>query len=86
VADERHRGVHLRRVDAFRSYDGKGAAFGDTSVTRRRRTSGFIGVREPRVDRRVKLVLVAINKATTAKVAGIVVDLRRCTRRPACTR
>jgi hypothetical protein len=61
--------------DAFRSYDGKGAAFGDTSVTATTTdvpdSSIYASLQSTDA---TKLVLVAINKATTDKVAGIVVD------------
>ncbi len=61
--------------DAFRSYDGKGAAFGDTSVTATTTdvpdSSVYASLESSDAS---KLVLVAINKATEAKVAGIVVD------------
>ncbi|HEY8040084.1 MAG TPA: endoglucanase A, partial [Polyangiaceae bacterium] len=58
--------------EAYRSYDGKGAAFGDTSVatTSSDVVSGtaYASVQSSDVSR---LVVIAINKATTAKVAGI---------------
>jgi hypothetical protein len=61
--------------DAFRSYDGQGAAFGDTSVTATTtdvpNSSVYASLQSSDAS---KLVLVAINKATAAKVAGIVID------------
>ncbi|HEY3817832.1 MAG TPA: glycoside hydrolase family 44 protein [Polyangiaceae bacterium] len=61
--------------DAFRSYDGNGAAFGDTSVTATTTdvpdSSIYASLQSADAS---KLVMVAINKATTSKVAGIVVD------------
>jgi hypothetical protein len=58
--------------DAFRNYDGKGAAFGDTSIT-----ASTTDVQDSSVYASLEsadashLVIVAINKATTTKVAGI---------------
>ena len=61
--------------DAFRSYDGKGAAFGDTSVTATTTdvpdSSVYASLQSKDA---TKLVLIVINKATTQKVAGVVVD------------
>jgi hypothetical protein len=61
--------------DAYRSYDGKGATFGDTSVTATTTdvpdSSIYASLQSSDAS---KLVLVAINKATTDKVSGIVVD------------
>jgi O-glycosyl hydrolase len=61
--------------DAFRSYDGKGAAFGDTSVTATTTdvpdSSIYASLQSSDAS---KLVLVAINRATADKVTGIVVD------------
>jgi len=61
--------------DAFRSYDGNGGAFGDTSVTATTTdvtdSSVYASLQSGDAS---KLVLVAINKATTQKVAGVVID------------
>ena len=61
--------------EAFRNYDGKGAAFGDTSVAATTTdvpdSSVYASLQSADAS---KLVLVAINKATTAKVAGVVID------------
>ena len=61
--------------DAFRSYDGAGAAFGDTSVTATTTdvpdSSVYASLESSDAS---KLVLVVINKATTAKIAGVVID------------
>ena len=58
--------------DVFRNYDGNGAAFGDTSIT-----ASTTDVPDSSVYASLDsatpshLVIVAINKATTAKVAGV---------------
>jgi hypothetical protein len=61
--------------DAFRSYDGQGGAFGDTSVTATTTdvpdSSVYASLQSADAS---KLVVVAINKATTPKVAGVVID------------
>ena len=58
--------------DAFRNYDGKGAAFGDTSIaastTDVPSSSVYASLESADASH---LVIVAINKATTTKVAGI---------------
>ncbi len=58
--------------DAFRNYDGKGAAFGDTSIaastTDVPNSSVYASLESADASH---LVIVAINKATTTKVAGI---------------
>jgi hypothetical protein len=60
---------------AFRNYDGAGAAFGDTSVeattTDVPDSSVYASLQSTDV---THLVLVAINKATTTEVAGIVIE------------
>jgi O-glycosyl hydrolase len=61
--------------DAYRNYDGNGAAFGDTSVgattTDVPNSSVYASLQSADQS---KLVLVAINTATTDKVAGIQID------------
>jgi hypothetical protein len=61
--------------DAYRNYDGNGAAFGDTSVGATTsdvpNSSIYASLQSADPSR---LVLVAINKATTDKVAGIQID------------
>ena len=61
--------------EAFRDYDGAGAAFGDTSVqattTDVPNASVYASLESTDAGR---LVIVAINKATSTKVAGIVID------------
>jgi hypothetical protein len=61
--------------DAFRNYDGAGAAFGDTSVqattTDVPNSSVYASIDSTNV---AQVVVVAINKATTTKVAGIVLN------------
>jgi hypothetical protein len=58
--------------DAYRNYDGKGAAFGDTSITATTtdvpNSSVYASLSSSDASH---LVIVAINKATTSKVAGI---------------
>jgi hypothetical protein len=58
--------------DAFRNYDGKGAAFGDTSIAATTTdvpdSSVYASLEAADASH---LVIVAINKATTTKVAGI---------------
>jgi hypothetical protein len=58
--------------DAYRNYDGNGAAFGDTSVSATTTdvpdSSVYASIQSADPS---KLVLVVINKATTTKVAGI---------------
>ena len=60
---------------AFRNYDGHGAAFGDTSVTATTTdvpsSSVYASLQSSNAG---ALVIVAINKATTTKVAGIVIE------------
>jgi hypothetical protein len=60
--------------DAYRNYDGQGAAFGDTSVSATTTdvpdSSVYASVQSTDA---TKLVIVAINKATSSKVAGIVI-------------
>jgi hypothetical protein len=60
--------------EAYRSYDGNGAAFGDTSIaattTDVPNSSVYASLRSSDAS---KLVVVAINKATASKVAGIVI-------------
>ncbi len=60
---------------AFRNYDGNGKAFGDTSISATTsdvpNSSVYASLDSSNVAR---LVLVAINKATTDKVAGIRID------------
>ncbi len=60
--------------EAYRSYDGNGAAFGDTSISAATtdvpNSSVYASIDSANPAR---MVLVAINKATTSKVAGIVV-------------
>ena len=60
---------------AYRSYDGNGAAFGDTSIgattTDVPDSSVYASLASTDASR---LVLVAVNKATSDKVAGIVVN------------
>jgi hypothetical protein len=59
----------------YRNYDGHGAAFGDTSVeattTDVPNSSVYASLQSTDA---AHLVIVAINKATTTKVAGIVID------------
>jgi hypothetical protein len=61
--------------DVYRNYDGHGAAFGDTSVS-----AGTTDVPSSSVYASIQststshLVIVAINKATTTRVAGIVIE------------
>ena len=61
--------------DAYRNYDGKGAAFGDTSIAASTsdvpNASVYASLSSADASR---LVIVAINKALTSKVAGIVVN------------
>jgi hypothetical protein len=58
--------------DAFRNYDGQGAAFGDTSIAASTsdvpNATVYASISSKDAS---KLVIVAINKATTSKVAGI---------------
>jgi hypothetical protein len=60
---------------AFRSYDGQGAAFGDTSVTATTTdvpdSSAYASLQSADAS---KIVVVVINKATTDKRAGVVID------------
>jgi hypothetical protein len=60
---------------AYRSYDGKGAAFGDVSVeattTDVPDSSVYGSITSSDTS---KLVVIAINKATTTKVAGVVIE------------
>ncbi len=60
---------------AYRSYDGKGAAFGDVSVdattTDVPDSSVYGSIASSDAS---KLVVIAINKATTTKVAGVVIE------------
>ena len=60
---------------AYRDYDGKGGAFGDTSVSATTTdvpdSSVYASLMSTEAS---KLVIVAINKATTSKVAGIRID------------
>ena len=58
--------------DAYRNYDGKGASFGDTSIeaTTTDVPNGTVYASLQSADAS-KLVIVAINKATTTKTAGI---------------
>ena len=60
---------------AYRDYDGNGGAFGDTSVGATTSdvadSSVYASVQSSDPS---KMVVIAINKATTSKVAGIVVD------------
>src|SRR5581483_3532085 len=60
---------------AYRSYDGKGAAFGDVSceatTTDVPDSSVYGSITSGDAS---KLVIVAINKATTTKVAGVVIE------------
>jgi glycosyl hydrolase family 44 len=61
--------------DAFRNYDGKGAAFGDTSISATTTdvpdSSVYASLEAADASH---LVIVAINKATTTKVAGIAIS------------
>ncbi len=59
---------------AYRNYDGQGAAFGDTSIAATTsdvpNSSVYASLQSADAS---KLVIVAINKATTTKVAGVVI-------------